>query len=140
MRVISFDKGVSGVAALSQLCETVKKAIKKLKPNRVLLSEIPQIKNGDESNNSEIEEFNKQLGKIALDLNGSIKWTKVEDLKWNISTSEICKDGVPLNIAGVQKIVKSIRNYYQQHNITELQTTLHFDKFGVFNQPLDCVT
>ena len=77
----SFDKGVSGVAALSQLCETVTKAIKKLKPKRVLLSEIPQIKNGDESNNIEIEEFNKQLGNNALKLNGSIKWTKVEDLK-----------------------------------------------------------
>ena len=39
----SIDKGVSGVAAASQLCETVTKAIKKLKPHRVLLSEIPQV-------------------------------------------------------------------------------------------------
>ena len=115
----SIDKGVSGVAAASQLCETVTKAIKKLKPHRVLLSEIPQVKNshyGRESNNIEIEEFNKQLGNIAFELNGTFKWTKV--LKCNITTSEISNDGVHLNLAGVQKIVKSIRNYYQQHNIT----------------------
>ena len=117
----SIDKGVSGVAAASQLCETVTKAIKKLKPHRVLLSEIPQVKNchyGRESNNIEIVEFNKQLGNIALELNGTFKWTKVEVLKCNITTSEISNDGVHLNLAGVQKIVKSIGNYYQQHNIT----------------------
>ena len=58
------DKGVSGVAAASQICETVTKAIKKLKPHRVLLSENPLFKNGHygrESNNFEIEELNKQL-------------------------------------------------------------------------------
>ena len=60
----SIDKGVSGVTAASQLCEAVTKAIKKLKPHRVLFSEIPQVKNGHygrESNNIELEEFNKQL-------------------------------------------------------------------------------
>ena len=113
----SIDKGFSGVAAASQLCETVTKAIKKLKPHRVLLSEIPQVKNGHygrESNNIEIEELNKHLGNIALELNGTFKWTKVEVLECNITTSEISNDGVHLNLAGVQKIVKSIRNYYQQ--------------------------
>ena len=72
----SIDKGVLGVAAASQLCEIVTKAIKKLKPHRVLLSEIPQVKNGNyerESNNIGIEEFNKQLGNIALELNGTFK-------------------------------------------------------------------
>ena len=34
----SIDKGVSGAAAASQLCEIVTKAIKKLKPHRVLIS------------------------------------------------------------------------------------------------------
>ena len=59
-----------------QLCETVTKAIKKLKPHRVLLSEIQQVKNGHygrESNNIEIKEFNMQLGNIALELNGTFK-------------------------------------------------------------------
>ena len=110
----SIDKGVSGVAAASQLCETYK-TIKKLKPHRVLLSKIPQVKNGHygrESNNIEIEEFNKQLGNFALELIGTFKWTKVEVLKCNITTSEISNDSVHLNLAGVQKIVKSIRNYY----------------------------
>ena len=37
----SIDNGVLGVAASSQLCETVPKAIKKLKTHRVLLSEFP---------------------------------------------------------------------------------------------------
>ena len=66
-------------------------------PHRVLLSEIPQVKNGHngrESNNIEIEEFNKQLGNIALELNGIFKWTKVEVLQCNITTSEKSKDGV----------------------------------------------
>ena len=65
-----------------------------LKPHRVLLSEIPQVKIGHygrESNNIEIEEFNKQLGNIVLELNWTFKWTKVEVLKCNITTSEISK-------------------------------------------------
>ena len=115
------------MAAASQLCETVTKAIKKLKPHRVLLSEIPQVKNGHygrESNNIEIVAFNKQLGNIALELNGTFKWTKVEVLKCNITTSEISNDGVHLNLAGVQKNVKSFRNFYQQHNITVSQNNI----------------
>ena len=115
------------MAAASQLCETVTKAINKLKPHRVLLSEIPQIINGHygrESNNIENEEFNRQLGNIALELNGTFKLTKVEVLKCNITTSEISNDGVHLNLAGVQKIVKSIRNYCQQHNITVSQNNI----------------
>ena len=115
------------MAAASQLCETVTKAIKKLKPHRVLLSEIPQVKNGHyerESNNIEIEEFNKQLGNIAMELNGTFKWTKVEVLKYNITSSEISNDGVHLKLAGVQKIVKGVRNYYQQHNITVSQNNI----------------
>ena len=123
----SIDKGVSGVAAASLLCETVTKAIKKLKPHRVLLYEIPQVKNGHygrESNNIEIVEFKKQLGNIDLELNGTFKGTKVEVLKCNKTTSEISNDGVHLNLAGVQKIVKSIRNYYQQHNITVSQNNI----------------
>ena len=123
----SIDKGVSGVAAASQLCETVTKEIKKLRPHRVLLSEIPQVKNGHygrESNNIEIEECNKQLGNIALELNGTFIWTKVEVLKCNITTWEISNDGVHLNLAGVQKIVDSIWNYYQQHYITVSQNNI----------------
>ena len=131
----SLDKGVSGVAARSQFCETVTKAIKKLKPHRVLLSEIPQVKNchfGPESNNIEIEEFNKQLRNFALELTGTFKWTKVEILKCNITTSEISNDGVHLNLAGVQKIVKSIRNYYQQHNITLSQNNIALQQIQRF--------
>ena len=82
----SIDKGVLGAAAASQLCETVTKAYKKLKPHRVLLSGIPQVKSdhyGRESNNIEIEEFNKQLGIFALELIGTFKWTNVEVLKCN---------------------------------------------------------
>ena len=111
------------------------KAIKKLKPHRVLLSEIPQVKNGHygrESNNIEIEEFKKQLGIIALELNRTFKWTKVEVLKCNITTSEISNDGVRLNLTGVQKIVKSIRNYYQQHNITVSQNNIALRQIHLF--------
>ena len=120
----SIDKGVSGMVGASHLCETVTKAIKKLKPHRVLL-EVPPVKNSHyaRESNIEIEEFNKQLGIIALELNGTIKWTK-EVLKCNITTSEISHDGVHLNLAGVQKIVKSICNYYQQHNITVSQNNI----------------
>ena len=120
----SIDKGVSGVAAASQFCEAVTKAIKKLKPHRVLLSEIQQVKNGHygrESNNNEIEEFNKQLGNIVLELNRTLKWKNVEVLKFNITASEISNDGVHINLAGVHKIVKSFRTYYQKHNITVSQ-------------------
>ena len=98
-----------------------------MKPHRVLLSEIPQVKNGHygrESNNIEIEKFKKQLGNIALELNRTFKWTKVEVLKCNNTTSEISNDGVRLNLTGVQNIVKSIRNYYQQHNITVSQNNI----------------
>ena len=72
----SINKGVSGVATASQFCETVTKSNKKLKPHRVLLFKIPQVKIGHygrESNNIEIEEFNEQLGNIALELNGTFK-------------------------------------------------------------------
>ena len=105
------------MAAACQLCETVTKAIKKLKPHRILLPEIPQVRNGHygRESNIEIEEFIKQLGNFALELNGTFKWTKIEDSKCNITTSEISNDGVHLNLAVVQKIVKSIWNY-QQHN------------------------
>ena len=115
------DKGVSGVGAASQLCETVTKAIKKLNSHRVLFSEIPQVQNGHygrESNIIEIEEFNKQLRKISLDLNGTLKWTRVEFFKCNFKTSKISNDSVHLNLAGVQKIFNSIRKYYHQHNIS----------------------
>ena len=118
------------MATASQLCETVTKAIKNLRPHRVLLSENPQVKNGHygrELNNIEIEEFNKQLGYIALELNGTFKWTKVEVLKCNIKTSEISNDDVHLKLAGVQKIIRSIRNYYQQHNITVSQNNTATD-------------
>ena len=67
------------MAAASQLCETVTKAIKTSKPHRVLLFEIPQVNYGHygrESINIKIEEFNKQLGNIALELNGTTKRTK----------------------------------------------------------------
>ena len=122
----SNDKDVSGVVAATQLCETATKAIEKLKTHQVLLSEIPQVNNGHygrESNNIEIEEFNKQLGTIALELNGKFNWTKVEVLKCNI-TLAMSNDGVHLNLAGVQKIVKNIQNYYQQHNFTVSQNNL----------------
>ena len=92
-----------------------------MKSHRNLLSEIPQVENGYyacESNNIKIEDFKRQLGNIALELNGTFKRTKVEVLNCNITASEISKDGVHLNLAGVQKIVKSIRNYYQQHIFT----------------------
>ena len=127
----SIDKGVSGMATASQLCETVTKAIKILKPQQVLLSEIPQVKNshyGRESNNIEIVEFNKQLGNLALELNGTSKWTKIEVLKCNITSSAISNDGVHLNLAGVQKISESIRNFYQQHNITVSQNNIALRK------------
>ena len=77
--IIVLTRVFRGVAAASQLCETVTKAIKKLKPHRVLLSEIPQVKMGHygrESYSIEFEEFNKQLGNIALELSGTFKWTK----------------------------------------------------------------
>ena len=93
----SIDMGVLGVHANFQLCETVTKAVKKLTPHRVPLSETQQVKKGHygrESNNIENEEFNKQMGNIALELNGTFKWTKVEVLKCNITTSEISNDGV----------------------------------------------
>ena len=35
-------------------------------------------KQSRESNNIEIEELNKQLGNIVLELNGTFKWTKCE--------------------------------------------------------------
>ena len=98
------------MAAASQLCVTVTKAINKLR--QVLLSEISTLKNchhGCESNDNEIEEFNKKLGSIALDLKGTFKWTKVELLNC-FTTSEISIDRVHLNFAGLQNIVKSIRN------------------------------
>ena len=123
----SINNGVSGVATASQFCETVAKAIKKLKPHRVLLFEIPQVEIGHygrESNNIEIEEFNKQLGNIALELNGTFKWTKVEVLKCNIKTSEISNNDVHLNLAGVQKIIRRIRNFYQKQNITVSQNNI----------------
>ena len=123
------------VAAASQLCETVTKAIKNMKPHRALLSEIPQVKNGHygrESNNIENEEFNKQLGKIALELNGTFKGTKFEVLKCNIKTSEISNDGVHLKLDGVQKIVQSFRNYYQQHNITVSQNNIALQQIQRF--------
>ena len=47
-----------------------------IKPHRVLLSEIPKVKNGHygrESNIIEIEGYNKQLGNIASELNGTFK-------------------------------------------------------------------
>ena len=50
----------------------------------------------------------------------TLKWTKVEFLKCNIKTSEISYDSFHLNLAGVQKIFKSIRKYYHKHNITAL--------------------
>ena len=110
------------MAAAYQLCETVIKAIIKLKPQQDLLSEIGQVKNdryGLNSNYIGTEEFNKQLGDTVLELIGTVKWTKVEVLKSNIITSEISNDCVHLHLAGVQTIAKSIRNNYQQHKTTE---------------------
>ena len=62
--------------------------------------------------------------KYCFGVKRNIKWTKVEVLKCNITTSEIPNDGVYLNLAGVQKIVKSSWNYYQQHNITVSQNNI----------------
>ena len=99
----SIDKAVSGVAALSQLCETVTKAIKKLKPHRVPLFEILQVNNG--VNRMVLKLSSLSNWEILLwSQNGTLKWTKVEVLKCNITTFEISNDGVHLNLAGYKKL------------------------------------
>ena len=60
-----------------------------------------------------------------MELNGTFKWIVIAVLKCNITTQELFNEGVHLNLAGVQKIFKSIWNYYQQHNINvSLKTNL----------------
>ena len=76
--------------------------------------------------------FNKQLRNIALELNGKFKWTKVEVSKCNSTTFEISNKGVHLNLAGVQKNVKSIGNFYQPHNITLSQNNFAQRQFQSF--------
>ena len=63
------------------------------------------------------------VNRIMLKLR-TFEKTKIEVLKCNITTSKLSNDGVHLNLAGVQNIVKSIWNYYQQHNITVSQNNI----------------
>ena len=61
-------------------------------------------------------------------------------LKAIFTTLEIFNEVVHLNWCGVQKNVKIIRNYYQQHKISVSKTTLDCDKYSVFNESFDCAS
>ena len=75
----SIDRKVSRMAAASQLSDTFQ--LKSSTLTEFCFVKVHKIKKGNyglEPNNFEFQEFNKQLGNIASEFNGLLKWTKVE--------------------------------------------------------------
>ena len=79
-----------------------------------MICKLPKLKNGSfgrETNNNEINKFNRALDDIADGLRGEFQNTDKKVLDYNLENPDIPMDGIHSNQNGFQKLVFSLRNY-----------------------------
>ena len=110
----SIDQGTTGEDAAKELGVVLSKCVNKIKPYKVAICKLPKVKNGSfgrETNNNEINKFNRALDDIADGLRGEFQNTDIKVLDYNLENVDIRMDGIHPNHNGIQKMVFSLRNY-----------------------------
>ena len=72
----SIDQGTAGEDAAKELGVVLSKCVSKIKPYKVAICKLPKVKNGSfgrETNNNEINKFNRALDDIADGLRGEFQ-------------------------------------------------------------------
>ena len=123
----SIDQGVPGIEAAKQMEIVISKAITKLKPYKLAICKIPHVKNGSfgrESNNIEIDKFNKELEDMADCIRVEHQSIDIQVLDYQLENKDIRSDGIHPTESGVQKMVFCLRNYIGKMGYTASRTNV----------------
>ena len=77
----SIDQGTTREDAAKELGVVLSKCVNKIKPYKVAIRKLPKVKNGSlgrETNNNEINKFNRALDDIADGLRGEFQNTDIK--------------------------------------------------------------
>ena len=103
------------------------KCVKKIKPYKVAICELPKVKNGSlgrkSNNNEKKNKFSWALDDIADGLRGEFQNTDTKVLDYVLKIVDIRMDGIHPDQNGIQKMVFSLRNYISSVGINLLTAT-----------------